>query len=120
MTKKEVSLELKKQCDNITDVKQYRAPLRTKSEPPEREKIRAPVNGLDPQRARSVIHALSRMSSDGTRPTPNEQCVPAYSGAQSCCYPPTDRSQPHYHTTYNEPPGKSVMYSIMTKIVSSM
>ena len=43
MTKKEVSLELKKQCDNITDVKQYRAPLRTKSEPPEREKIRTPV-----------------------------------------------------------------------------
>ena len=46
--------------------------------------------------------------------------VPAYSGAQSCRHPPINKSKPYYHTTYNEPPSKSVVFDIMLKLVEAM
>ncbi|KAI4827014.1 hypothetical protein KUCAC02_030442, partial [Chaenocephalus aceratus] len=58
---------------------------------------------------------------NGTRPPPpHEQQVPAYSGAQSCHHTPPNKSKPYYHTTYNEPPCKSVVYDIMVKLVEAM
>ena len=82
--------------------------------------VHPPVNGTAPQRARSVIHALCRADNDGIRPPPHEQLVPAYGGAQSCWYRLPDRSKPYYHTTYPEPPSKSVVYDIMVKLVRAM
>ena len=73
-----------------------------------------------PQCAHSVIHALSRIDNDGKRPPPHKQLVPAYSGAQSCHHPPPNKSKPYYHTTYNEPPSKSVLHDIMVKQVEAM
>ena len=54
-----------------------------KSEPHAGPRVDPPVDGSAPQRARSVIHALSRVDNHGTRPLPEEQRVPGYSGA-SC------------------------------------
>lgn len=79
-----------------------------------------PVNGTAPQRARSVIHALSRIDTDGSRPPPQEQRIPGYSGAQSCHHLPHNKSKPYYHTTYNEPPSKPVVHDIMVKLVTAM
>ena len=120
LAKKEISSQLKEKCADLTQVQQYRCPPGSKSEPPAREKVDAPVDGLSPQRVRSVIHALSRASNDGTRPLPDKQSVPAYSGAQSCHHPPPNRSKPYYHSTYDEPPSKSVMYSIMMRLLAAM
>ena len=78
------------------------------------------VNGTDPQCTSSVIHALSRADNGGVRPAPHEQIVPAYSGAQSCRHPPINKSKPYYHTTYNEPLSKSVVFDIMLKLVEAM
>ena len=75
LAKKELSSQLKEKCADLTQVQQYRCPPGTKSEPPAREKVDAPVDGLSPQCARSVIHALSRTSNDGTRPPPDEQLI---------------------------------------------
>ncbi|KAJ4927219.1 hypothetical protein JOQ06_014954, partial [Pogonophryne albipinna] len=33
---------------------------------------------------------------------------------------PPNKSKPYYHTTYNEPPSKSVVYDIMVKLVEAM
>ena len=120
LPKKELSLKLKTKCADLTEVRQYITPHSMTSEPPVREQTEVPVNGLHPQRARSVIHALSRIDSDGKRPNPREQRVPAYFGAQSFFHSPKHKSRPYYHKTYNEPPNKSVIYSIMTELVSTM
>ncbi len=118
--KKDISAQLRNKCAELTHVYQYRCPPGTKSEPPARPIIDPPVNGTAPQRARSVIHALSRTNNDGTRPPPHEQRVPAYSGAQSCRHPPPNKSKAYYHTTYPEPPSKSVLHDIMMKLVEAM
>ena len=118
--KKEVTSQLRQKCAELTQVRQYRCPLGSKSEPPLRHRTGPIVNGTDPQRARSVIHALSRADNGGMRPAPHEQMVPAYSGAQSCRHPPINKSKPYYHTTYNEPPSKSVVFDIMLKLVEAM
>ena len=118
--KKEISAQLKQKCAELTKVHQYRCPSGSKSEPPARTRVKPPVNGTALQRARSVIHALSRIDNDGKRPPPHKQLVPAYSGAQSCHHPPPNKSKPYYHTTYNEPPSKSVLHDIMVKQVEAM
>ena len=118
--KKEISAQLKQKCSELTQVQQYRCPPGSKSEPPARPMVHPPVNGTAPQCARSVIHALSRADNDGTRPPPHKQRVPAYSGAQSCRHPPPSKSKPYYHTTYPEPPSKSVVHDIMVKLVEAM
>ena len=77
------------------------------------------VNGTALQRARSVIHALSRVDNCGARPPPQEQKVPAYISAQCCRCPPPNKGKPYYHTTYPEPPSKSMMHGIIVKLVIS-
>ncbi|KAI9517796.1 hypothetical protein NQZ68_000965 [Dissostichus eleginoides] len=101
-------------------MKSLLCPPGSKSDPPARTRVDPPVNGTVLQRARCVIHALSRVDNNSTRPPPHEQQVPAYSGAQSCRHTPPDKSKPYYHTTYNEPPSKSVVYDIMVKLVEAM
>ena len=103
MKKKQISAKLKQKCAELTQVIQYRCPPHSKSEPSARPKVDPPVNGTALQCSRSVIHALSRADNCGARPPPQEQKVPAYSGAQSCRYPPPNKSKPYYHTTYPEP-----------------
>ena len=63
---------------------------------------------------------LSRADNCDARPPPHEQKVPAYTGTQSCHYTPANKSKPYYHTTYPEPPSKSLMHGIMVKLVGSM
>ena len=118
--KKDISAKLRETCESLTKVHQYRCPLGSQSEPPARPRVDLPVNGTASQCARTVIHALSRADNDGKRPLAQEQLVPAYSGAQSCRHPPTIKSKPYYHTTYNEPPNKSVVHDIMQKLVVAM
>lgn len=120
LAKKQISEQLTRKCGEITHVQQYRCPPGSTSEPPIRARVNPPVNGTAPQCARSVIHALSRTNNDGTRPLPHEQRVPAYSGAQSCRCPPPNKNKAYLHTTYNEPPSKSVIHDIMTKLVETM
>ncbi|KAF3859863.1 hypothetical protein F7725_000118 [Dissostichus mawsoni] len=109
--KKEISAQLKQKCIELTNVHQYRCPPGSKSEPPARTRVDPPVNGTVLQRARCVIHALSRVDNNASS---------AYSGAQSCRHTPPNKSKPYYHTTYNEPPSKSVVYDIMVKLVEAM
>ena len=71
------------------------------------------------QRMRSVLHAICGMDNNGTRTSPECQHVPAYSGFQSCCQYPPEKSKPYYHTTYLEPPTKSILYD-MLKLTSAM
>ena len=118
--KKEISAQLKEKCAELTQVYQYRCPPGSKSEPPTRLMVDPPVNGTALQRARSVVHALSRADNCGKRQPPHEQRVPAYSGAQSCRHPPPNKSKPYYHTTYPEAPSKSVMHDIMVKQLEAM
>ena len=80
LVKKEVSALLKQKCAELTQFQQYRCPPGSKSELPARPMVETPVNGMASQRASSVIHALSRTDNNGTRPTPDEQKVPAYCG----------------------------------------
>ena len=120
IAKKDISAQLKRACHDLTQVKQYRCPPGSKSEPPARSRIELPLNGTSLQRTRSVIHALSQTDNTQTRPPPDEQRVPAYSGSQSCRYPPSCKSKPYYHATYNEPPSKSVLFDIMLKLVEAM
>ena len=114
------SAELKQRCDDLTEVQPYRCPSGSKSEPPADDIVDASINGMASQRVHSVIHKLSRTDNNGARPTPVEQCVPAYSRAQSCRHPPLNRRKPYYHSTYNEPPNKSVLYIIMIKLLAAM
>ena len=118
--KKDISAQLKQKCAELSEVNQYRCPAGSNSEPPVRPTVAPPENGTAPQRARSVIHALSRVGDDGTRPATHDQRVPGYSGAQSCRHAPPNKSKPYYHTTYPEPPSKSVLHDIMVKLVEAM
>ena len=77
-------------------------------------------NGTRPQRIRSVIHSLARADENGSRPSPEDQKVPGYSGLQSCIKEKVNKSKPYYHTTYNEPPKKSVINDVMSKLKNSM
>lgn len=119
-SKKETSVLLKECCLGLTNVQQYRCPPGGQSEPPARAFVNPPMFGTTLQQARSVIHSLSRSDNKGRCPSPSEQMVPAYSGAQACRYPPTIISKPYYHTTYNEPPNKSVVNDIMVRQVHAM
>ena len=66
--KKEVASKLRQKCAELTQVRQYRCPLGSKSEPPLRHRTGPIVNGT----ARSMIHALSRADNGGLRPAPHE------------------------------------------------
>ena len=120
LNKKETTQQLKQKSSELTEVRQYKCPYGSTSEPPVRQIVDTPLNDFKPQQARSVIHALSRVQNGGMRPSPDSQSVPAYSGSQSCRYPPVIKSKPYFHTTYNEPPSKSVLNDIMVKLEAAM
>ena len=120
MKKKEVSTKLKEKSSELTSVQQYVCSPGSSSEPPARPRTQPPINGTIPQRSRSDIHVLARADDKGKRPPPDKQTVPAYSGIQSCLLSPLEKSKPYYHTTYNEPPKKSVVHDVMTKLVNTM
>ena len=118
--KKKVAQKLKEVCDGLTAVQQYTVPPGASREPPVRKIVNVNENGTRPQMVRSVIHCLARADSKGTRPSPEDQKVPAYSGLQSCIQKEVTKSKPYYHTTYNEPPKKSVINDVMYKLKNSM
>ncbi|KAK1894270.1 putative fatty-acid--CoA ligase fadD25 [Dissostichus eleginoides] len=72
LKKKEIFAQLKQKRIELTNVHQYRCPPGSKSEPPARTRVDPPVNGTVLQRARCVIHALSRLDNNGIRPPPHE------------------------------------------------
>ena len=118
--KKEITSKLKEKCAELTGVQQFVCPVGAINEPPIRPRTMPLKDGTKPQQVRSVIHALARADLNGVRPSPTDQTVPAYSGLQSCILSPTRKSKPYYHTTYNEPPKKSVINDIMTKLNATM
>ena len=67
--KKEVASKLRQKCAELTQVRQHRCPL---VEPPLRHRTGPIVNGIDPQRARSVKHALSRADNGSLKPARHE------------------------------------------------
>ena len=73
-----------------------------------------------PQHTRFVIHTLSRVDNEGNRPDIGNQQVPSYSGMQACLHPPVERSKAYYQATYPEPPTKSVLHDVMSKLSEGM
>ena len=118
--KKDIAERLKGVCESLTSVQQYKIPAEASREPPTRERVDAAKHGTSPQRIRSVIHTLARVSENGSRPSPEDQKVPAYSGLQSCIQEDKPKSKAYFHTTYNEPPKKSVINDIICKLINSM
>ena len=56
------------------------------------------------QRIRGVIHALARSEADRTRPKPEDQTVPAFSGFQAKL------------STEPNPPSKTILYDVTRKL----
>ena len=56
IAKKDISAQLKQAGHDLTQVRQYRCPPGSKSEPPARSRIELPLNGTSLQRTRSVMH----------------------------------------------------------------
>ena len=118
--KKETTQKLNNVCEGLNAVQQYIVPTGAGREPLAREVVNVDENGTRPQRIRSVVHSLARVCENGSRPSPEDQRVPSYSGLQSCIQDKVNKSKPYYHTTYNEPPKKSVVNDIMCKLKNSM
>ena len=69
---------------------------------------------------RSVIHALSRTNDDLERPEPHKQKVPGFAGFFAQMSDPVEKSVALYHMTYPEPPSKTILHDIMSKIARSI
>ena len=72
------------------------------------------------QRMRGVIHAMARAGDDRSRPKPEEQTVPGFSGFHANMSEPDDRSRAIYHMTYPNPPSKTVLYDVMHKLAKAV
>jgi len=66
-----------------------------------------------PQRTRGVIHALAKAQDDRTRPKPEEQTVPEFSGFHARMSNAEEKSRPIYRMTYPNPPSKTILNDVM-------
>ena len=71
-------------------------------------------------RTRGVIHALARARDDRTRPNPEDQAAPGFSGFHARMSNPQNKSQAIYHMTYPDPPCKTILYDVMSKLSRSI
>ena len=115
----ELSQSLKNLGSQMQEVKPYKT-VRP-SEPPIRNRPQEEEsNGTEKQRTRGVIHALARSDNDLNRPDVNHQTVPGFSGFQAKMSHPVEKSNAIYHMTYPNPPNKTILNDVMTKLAKSV
>jgi len=105
---------------HCTSVNPYKTVKR--GEPPLRKQPtdnRPPPDTAAP-RTRGVIHTLARAQDDRTRPKPEEQTVPGFSGFHARMSNGEEKSRPIYHMTYPNPPSKTILNDVMCKLTKSM
>ena len=105
---------------HCTSVNPYKTVKR--GEPPLRKQPtdnRPPPDTAAP-RTRGVIHTLARAQDDRTRPKPEEQTVPGFSGFHARMSNGEEKSRPIYHMTYPNPPSKTILNDVMCKLAKSM
>lgn len=114
-----LSASLKELGSQMQRVEPYKTSKR--GEPPIRPRITDEEHlNTAHQRMRGVIHAMARSKADGTRPKPEDQSIPAFSGFQAKLSPETTKSQAIYHMTYPDPPGKSILYDVLCKLAKAI
>jgi len=57
------------------------------------------------------------VNDNGDRPVASKQTVPAYNGFHAGLHMHQGKSRAYFHTSYNQPPNKSVVKDIMDKLV---
>ncbi|KAK1902008.1 U3 small nucleolar RNA-associated protein 10 [Dissostichus eleginoides] len=113
---KTVSDVLTEKASEMQTVMPYRTVKR--GEPPIRPKPTTVSSSTEPQRQRSIIHALARADVNGDRPVAAEQNIPSYNGFHAGLNMWQDKSKAYFHTSYNQPPDKSVVKDVMDKLVT--
>ena len=113
INKRGVSIALSHKASEMQEVRPYKTFKR--GEPPVRKKPNNVNMSTEPQRKRSIIHALTRISAEGIRPAPSEQKIPSFNGFQATLHAKQDKSKAYYHKSYDQPPNKAVINDIMQK-----
>ena len=111
---KDVSQALTWKASEMQTVVPYRTIKR--GEPPIRPKPTTFSSSTEPQRKRSIIHALARADMNGDRPDPAEQTIPSYNGFHAGLNMEQRKGKAYFHMSYNQPPSKSVVNDIMDKL----
>ncbi|KAJ3580968.1 hypothetical protein NHX12_017231, partial [Muraenolepis orangiensis] len=111
---KTVSRALTEKVPEMQAVTPYRTIKR--GEPPIRPKPTTFSSSTEPQRKRSIIHALAGADMNGDRPDAAEQTIPSYSGFHAGLNMEQRKSKVYFHTSYNQPPNKSVVNDVMDKL----
>ena len=119
MTPQFLSTSLKEIGSDMQHVIPYKTVKR--GEPPIRERA-ADDSPRDTfmQRSRGVIHALARAQDDRTRPKPEEQTVPGFSGFQARMSNADEKSRAIYHMTYPDPPSKTILNDVLCKLAKAI
>jgi len=87
-----------------------------RGEPPIRPEPTEISSSTNPQRKRSIIHALVRADRSGDRPVVTEQTIPSYNGFHASLNVGQEKSKAYFHMSYNQSPNKSVINDIMNKL----
>lgn len=120
MTPQFLSTSLKEIGSEMQHVKPYKTVKR--GQPPIRKRAAddSPPQDTSMQRTRGVIHALARAQDDRTRPKPEEQTVPGFSGFQARMSNADEKSRAIYHMTYPDPPSKTVLNNVLCKLAKAI
>jgi len=113
-TLKELGSEMQK-VNPYKTAKRGEPPLR---KPPADQSTPPPDTSV--QRIRGVIHALARAQDERTRPKPEEQTVPGFSGFHASMSNADEKSRAIYHMTYPNPPSKTILNDVMCKLAKSI
>eukprot|EP00794_Sanderia_malayensis_P000931 gene931-241_t len=70
------------------------------------------------QRARGIIHSLTRLDENGETVLPENQSTNSFSGFQSNIQLFPVKSKPFFYLTLSKPPGKSVVNEVMNRVVA--
>eukprot|EP00794_Sanderia_malayensis_P017851 gene17851-19634_t len=70
------------------------------------------------QRARGIIHSLTRLDENGENVLPENQSTGSFSGFQSNIQLFPVKSKPFFYLTLPKPPGKSVVNEVMNRVVA--
>ncbi|KAJ3602020.1 hypothetical protein NHX12_029780 [Muraenolepis orangiensis] len=111
---KTVSRALTEKVSEMQAVTPYRTIKR--GEPPIRPKPTTFSSSTEPQCKRSIIHALACADMNGDCPDAAEQTIPSYSGFHAGLNMEQRKSKAYFHTSYNQPPNKSVVNDVMDKL----
>ncbi|KAL8575003.1 hypothetical protein ACOMHN_064534 [Nucella lapillus] len=111
---KTVSQALTEKASEMQAVTPYKTIQR--GEPPIRTEPTTFSSSTENQRKRSIIHALARADANGDRPDAATQAIPSFNGFHAGLKMEQGKSKALFHTSYNQPPNKSVVNDIMDKL----